>query len=89
MELRDRVREAYAGVLGARAQDVALTGSTTDGVNTVIAGLDLREGDEVLTTDEEHPGLLAPLGVPGGATASRSASSRSARSHPRFRRRRS
>jgi selenocysteine lyase/cysteine desulfurase len=62
MELRDRVREAYAGVLGARAQDVALTGSTTDGVNTVIGGLDLREGDEVLTTDEEHPGLLAPLG---------------------------
>jgi len=28
----------------------------------VIAGLDLRAGDEILTTDEEHPGLLAPLG---------------------------
>jgi L-cysteine/cystine lyase len=42
-----------------------LTGSTTDGVNTVIAGLDLRPGDEILTTDEEHPGLLAPLGRAG------------------------
>ncbi len=62
MGLRDRVREAYAGVLGARTTDVALTGSTTDGVNTVIGGLDLRAGDEVLTSDEEHPGLLAPLG---------------------------
>ncbi len=62
MGLRDRVREAYAGVLGARPADVALTGSTTDGVNTVIGGLDLRAGDEVLTSDEEHPGLLAPLG---------------------------
>jgi selenocysteine lyase/cysteine desulfurase len=62
MGLRDRVREAYAGVLGARIADVALTGSTTDGVNTVIGGLDLRAGDEVLTSDEEHPGLLAPLG---------------------------
>jgi selenocysteine lyase/cysteine desulfurase len=40
---------------------VALTGSTTDGVNTVIGGLDLRPGDEILTSDEEHPGLLAPL----------------------------
>jgi L-cysteine/cystine lyase len=39
-----------------------LTGSTTDGVNTVLAGLDLRPGDEILTSDEEHPGLLAPLG---------------------------
>lgn len=62
MGLRDQVREAYANVIGAPTADVALTGSTTDGVNTVIAGLDLRAGDEILTTDEEHPGLLAPLG---------------------------
>ena len=52
----------YAGVLGCAPAEVALTGSTTDGVNTVIGGLDLRAGDEILTTDEEHPGLLAPLG---------------------------
>jgi selenocysteine lyase/cysteine desulfurase len=62
MGLRDRVREACADLLRARSADVALTGSTTDGVNTVIGGLDLRAGDEILTSDEEHPGLLAPLG---------------------------
>jgi L-cysteine/cystine lyase len=62
MELRDRVREGYAAVIGAQPADVALTGSTTDGVNSVISGLDLRSGDEILTTEEEHPGLLAPLG---------------------------
>ena len=61
MELRDRVRAGYASVLGATPADVALTGSTTDGVNTVIGGLDLRPGDEILTSDQEHPGLLAPL----------------------------
>jgi L-cysteine/cystine lyase len=61
MSLRDRVRAAYAGVLGGDASEVALTGSTTDGVNTVIGGLDLRPGDEILTSDQEHPGLLAPL----------------------------
>ena len=43
--------------------ELALTGSTTDGVNTVISGLDLRPGDEIITSDEEHPGLLAPLGI--------------------------
>ncbi|MGZ4196224.1 MAG: aminotransferase class V-fold PLP-dependent enzyme [Solirubrobacteraceae bacterium] len=62
MELRDQVRGVYAALIGARPEDLALTGSTTDGVNTVIAGLDLHAGDEILTTEEEHPGLLAPLG---------------------------
>jgi L-cysteine/cystine lyase len=62
MEMAAQLRAGYAGVLGADPSEVALTGSTTDGVNTVLAGLDLRAGDEVITTDEEHPGLLAPLG---------------------------
>ena len=61
--MAERLRARFAGVLGCAADDVALTGSTTDGVNTVLAGLDLRPGDEVLTTDEEHPGVLAPLAL--------------------------
>jgi selenocysteine lyase/cysteine desulfurase len=62
MGMANELRAAYAGVIGAEPSEVALTGSTTDGVNTVIAGLDLRSGEEVVTSDEEHPGLLAPLG---------------------------
>ncbi len=61
MGLAGRLRDGYAEVLGCAAGDLALTGSTTDGVNTVLAGLELGSGDEILTTDEEHPGLLAPL----------------------------
>jgi L-cysteine/cystine lyase len=60
-ELAVQLRAGYARVLGCADTDVALTGSTTDGVNTVLSGLDLRRGDEVVTSDEEHPGLLAPL----------------------------
>jgi L-cysteine/cystine lyase len=60
--LAEQLRAGYAAVLGCAPAEVALTGSTTDGVNTVIAALDLRPGDEVVTSDEEHPGLLAPLG---------------------------
>jgi L-cysteine/cystine lyase len=56
-------RARYAAVLSCATDEVALTGSTTDGVNTVLAALDLRDGDEVLTSDQEHPGLLAPLGL--------------------------
>ena len=61
MGLRDRARAGYARALACAPEEVALTGSTTDGVNTVIAGLDLRPDDEILTSDQEHPGLLAPL----------------------------
>ena len=62
-QLADRLRAGYASVLGADVADLALTGSTTDGVNTVLGALSLRAGDEILTSDEEHPGLLAPLGL--------------------------
>lgn len=61
-ELAGRLREAYARVLGCEPVEVALTGSTTDGVNTVLSGLRWSAGDQVLTSDEEHPGVLAPLG---------------------------
>ena len=60
-ELHERRRTALAVLLGCDVSEVALTHSTTGGVNTVLTALDLRPGDEVLTSDEEHPGLLAPL----------------------------
>jgi L-cysteine/cystine lyase len=55
------LRAGYARAIGADASDVALTGSTTDGCNTVLSGLEWRSGDRIVTSDEEHPGLLAPL----------------------------
>jgi L-cysteine/cystine lyase len=60
--LATSLRDGYARALGCDPVDVAITGSTTDGINTVLCGLDLRSGDEIVTSDEEHPGLLAPLG---------------------------
>jgi L-cysteine/cystine lyase len=44
---------------------VALTTSTTRGCNIAVAGLRLQPGDEVVTTDEEHFGLLGPLHASG------------------------
>lgn len=58
---RTRLRTAYAGMLGAQPEDVALTTCTSEGIVRVLAALDLRAGDEVLTSDEEHPGLYGPL----------------------------
>jgi selenocysteine lyase/cysteine desulfurase len=60
-ELNDRLRDAYARALGAEAADVALTTCTTEGIAQVIGGLELSPGEEILTSDEEHPGLLGAL----------------------------
>jgi selenocysteine lyase/cysteine desulfurase len=65
LELRQRVREALAAAIGAPPDRLALTGSTTDGCNVVLAGFPLETGDEVVTTNSEHPGLLAPLHATG------------------------
>ena len=65
LALRARVRERLAALIGAPAARVALTSSTTDGCNIVFAGFGLAADDEVVTTNSEHPGLLAPLHVTG------------------------
>jgi L-cysteine/cystine lyase len=62
-QTRERQRTAYAGLLGAEADDVALTTSASEGIARVLLGLDLRRGDEILTADNEHHGLLGTLGL--------------------------
>jgi L-cysteine/cystine lyase len=65
LALRQRVRSGLAGTIGVPAETVALTASTTEGCNIVLAGLRLRPEDEVVTTDTEHFGLIGPLHASG------------------------
>ncbi len=65
LDLRKRLRERFAGLVGAEPGQVALTGSTTDGCNIVLAGLELGPDDEIVTTTDEHPGLVLPLHASG------------------------
>jgi L-cysteine/cystine lyase len=62
---RDRVRSALAAEVGVSPERVALTRSTSEGCTLVLAGLGLGEDDEIVTTDSEHFGLLAPLHASG------------------------
>ncbi len=58
---RERVRALLAEQVRVPADRVALTTSTTQGVQTVVLGLGLGPDDEVVTTDSEHFGLAGPL----------------------------
>ena len=61
---RDRNREVAAlaaRIFNAGPDEIALTHSTSEGLSTALMGLTWQAGDEVVTTIEEHPGLLNPL----------------------------
>ena len=38
-----------------------MTTATSYGLGAVLAGMDIGPGDEIVTSDNEHPGLLGPL----------------------------
>lgn len=57
----EEARAAVAAVVIADPADIALTHSTSDGLNLAIASLPWQPGDRILTTNHEHPGGLGPL----------------------------
>ena len=54
------VREEVGRFVNASAAEIALTQNATMGMNFLANGLDLEPGDEVITTDQEHPGGISP-----------------------------
>jgi isopenicillin-N epimerase len=50
------LRDALAAFLHCKRDELALVRNATEGNNVVCNGLDLKAGDEVLLTDQEHPG---------------------------------
>lgn len=56
-------REVLAPQFGCNMDEIVLARNTTDGLNTVINGLEFEEGDEILISHHEHIGALSPLNV--------------------------
>ncbi len=56
-----RAREAAGRLVKADPESIALTQSTTHGMNLGTFAFDWREGDEVISSRSEHPGCLVPL----------------------------
>ena len=56
-----RAREAAGRLVNVAPDDLALTQSTTHGMNLGAFALDWEAGDEVISSRSEHPGCLVPL----------------------------
>ncbi|WP_458204448.1 aminotransferase class V-fold PLP-dependent enzyme [Haladaptatus sp. NG-SE-30] len=56
----DRSREVVAEFVGAQADEIALTESTTAGINAIAGAIDWEPGDVVVRTDLEHPAGVLP-----------------------------
>ncbi len=56
-------RAELAVQFGCNADELCLSRNTTDGMNTVLNGLQFEDGDEILITHHEHIGALSPLNV--------------------------
>jgi selenocysteine lyase/cysteine desulfurase len=56
----DGAREVVAGHVGADPDEIALTNSTTDGINRVAGAIDWEPGDVVVRTDLEHSSGVLP-----------------------------
>jgi L-cysteine/cystine lyase len=59
----DEARAVVAAVLGTELDLVALTHSTTEGINLALGTIDWQPGDRAVTTSLEHPGVTGPLAL--------------------------
>jgi selenocysteine lyase/cysteine desulfurase len=56
---REAVRQRLARHFGCHPEEIALTRNASEGLEICQYGLDLRPGDEVLTTNQDYPRMIA------------------------------
>jgi selenocysteine lyase/cysteine desulfurase len=53
--LREEARRKLAAFVGASEDEIAIVRNTSEGNSTIVNGLDLKPGDEVVVFDQNHP----------------------------------
>ena len=57
-EAKEQARRTVAAALRVTPEEIVITRNTSEGNNFVSSGIDLKAGDEVLVSSENHPSLL-------------------------------
>ena len=55
---REPLRQKLAVLAGCPAEEIAVNRNATEALNTVIFGLDLKAGDEVIGTKQDYPNMI-------------------------------
>lgn len=53
--MRESLRNKTAAALSVSADEIAFTRNTSEGTNTIVRGIDLKAGDEIVITSHNHP----------------------------------
>lgn len=56
-KLREPLRKRLADLLGVSPLEIAFNRNTTEGLNSIIFGLDLKAGDEVVLSNFDYPNI--------------------------------
>ena len=59
-DARNDIRDPLAAFVGAARDEIALVRNATEANSYIANGIDLKAGDEVLISDQEHPGGEEP-----------------------------
>ena len=57
----ETVRTGLAEVFGCDAEEIAITRNASESLEILLMGLDLKAGDEILTTTQDYPRMLTTL----------------------------
>ncbi len=57
----ETIRKGLAGVFGCDAEEIAITRNASESLEILLMGMDLRNGDEILTTTQDYPRMLTTL----------------------------
>lgn len=56
---KEPLRQRLAQLAGADPEEIAIVRNSTEALETVIFGLDLRRGDEVIAAESDYPSMVA------------------------------
>jgi isopenicillin-N epimerase len=57
----EEVRAGLAGLFGCDREEVAITRNASESLEALLLGIDLKPGDEILTTTQDYPRMLTTL----------------------------
>lgn len=55
---REPLRAKLADLAGCSTEEIAINRNSTEGLNTIIFGLNLKPGDEVVLTKQDYPNMI-------------------------------